>query len=452
MYTVPKDTQPDKKSVEAAIKKNEEQRIRYNLLESYYTGEHPILARVKGEGLKNNRTVINHAEYITDVNVGYLMGNPIEYQTHESSTDIKPVTEEYRKQTITRLDSELAEDCSIFGRAYELVYANEQNQVKSKAWDVRNCIVVYDDTVEHNKLFAITYGAVNEAEKTYYDVVVYTATESIKFSTKLEPGERKPHYFGVVPVVEYLNNKRARGDFEGVITLIDAYNILQSDRLNDKEQLVDAILVFYGLDMTKTQTDDLRKNRLLTAPADAKIEYLIKQLDEKNVDTLRDRFEKDIHKISKTPNLSDENFVGNSSGVAIRYKLFVFEQNVKKKERSFDLGLFDRFRAYNNYLVKASKMGLVENYDVYAVFKRNLPQNDLEMSQIYLNLKDGVSEETLLSQISFVEDAKNEIESVKKQKEEAVKMAAEQFGTTNPTTQANPNNPVGLSANKGGVK
>lgn len=47
-------------------------------------------------------------------------------------------------------------------------------------------------------------------------------------------------------MIEYRNNEERQGDFEQTIPLIDAYNLLQSDRLTDKENFVDAILVLYG--------------------------------------------------------------------------------------------------------------------------------------------------------------------------------------------------------------
>ena len=48
-------------------------------------------------------------------------------------------------------------------------------------------------------------------------------------------------------MVEYFNNDDERGgDFEAVLTLINAYDKLQSDRLNDNEQLVQALLVITG--------------------------------------------------------------------------------------------------------------------------------------------------------------------------------------------------------------
>ena len=42
------------------------------------------------------------------------------------------------------------------------------------------------------------------------------------------------------------------------MSLIDAYNLIQSDRVNDRKQLVDAILCFYGVKFTEGQMAELR--------------------------------------------------------------------------------------------------------------------------------------------------------------------------------------------------
>ena len=129
------------------------------------------------------------------------------------------------------------------------------------------------------------------------------------------------------------------------------YNLIQSDRVNDREQLVDAILCFYGMKFTPEQMAELKEHRMISnIPMDGKIEYLIKTLNESDTDILRKNIENDIHKISMTPNLADENFANNSSGVAISYKLLAFDQNIKNKERYFERGLMERFRLYNNFL------------------------------------------------------------------------------------------------------
>ena len=422
MYTLPKDTVITNQVLNDVIAYNERYKKRFEMLERYYLGRHDILGREKDDVLSNNKVVVNHAKYITDTNVGYLLGNPVDYQTGEGH-NIEPLLNAYKKQTINDLDSEIAKDVSIFGLQYEYVYANENAEPKSCETDNKNTIIVYDDTVEHNKLFGLIYRPIYKGKTFKYWEIIYV-DKKIKrtyksYSKNLEKvGEDEPHAFGDVPIICYKNNPEFMGDFEPVISLIDAYNQLQSDRINDKEQLVNAILMFYGMDFDVEQAEELKVSRMLAnVPADARAEYLTKTMQEGDVDILRKSIETDIHKISMTPNMSDENFVGNSSGVAIRYKLLAFEQNIKNKERYMEKGLMERFKLYNNFLNTKSKMELVPVEEVDAVFKRNLPSNDYEISQMINNLTDLVDKETLISQLSFIKDA-SEIVALKEKEDE----------------------------------
>lgn len=427
MYTLSKDIVEKGKITNTilndVIAYNEKYKKRYEMLENYYLGKHNIFSRVKEDRLKNNKVMINHAKYITDTNIGYLLGNPVDYQASDGY-DIQAVLDAYKKQTINDLDSEIAKDVSIFGLQYEYVYANENAEPRSCEVDNKNTIMVYDDTVEHNKLFGLIYRPIYKGETFKYWEIIYVDKKEKRtyksYSKSLQQvGVSEPHAFGDVPLIQYKNNPEFLGDFEPVISLIDAYNLLQSDRVNDKEQLVDAILCMYGMDFDDEQAEMLRESRMLAnIPSDGRVEYLVKTLQEGDVDILRQNIENDIHKISMVPNMSDENFVGNSSGVAIKYKLLAFEQNIKNKERYMEKGLMERFKLYNNFLTTKSMMSEVPIEEVDAVFTRNLPSNDYEISQMINNLADYIDAETLISQLSFVKDAKEIVEAKKKEDEE----------------------------------
>ena len=430
MYQVNKDTPLDAKLIKKAIDYNEKRRTRFDTLDDYYMGKQAITTREKVETLMNNKLVTNHAKYITDMMVGYLLGNPVDYQVNDD-INIQPVLDAYKRQTMENTDVEIAKECSIFGIKYEYVYADEEANPCSVTLDVRNTIMIYDDTLVHNELYAINYRPIyknpEEKEPDHYDVIVATDKEIIKYELAGNGGsvkeiDREQHAFGAVPIIEYDNNKEYSGDFESVISLIDAYNLIQSDRVNDREQLVDAILCFYGMKFDADQMADLKEKRALSnIPTDGKVEYLTKAINEGDVDVLRKTIEKDIHKISMVPDMSDEKFAGDSSGVAIRYKLLAFEQAVKNKERFFEKGLMKRFSLYSHFLSVKSKMTEVTKEDVDAVFKRNLPSNDYETSQMIVNLDGIVDRELLASQLSFVKDASETVEIAEKEDSEAMK-------------------------------
>ena len=440
MYTIPQKDTYTIEDYKSAVAFNDRLRSRYDKMDRYYLGNHPINSRQKSAILANNQVVVNHAKYITDTYTGYLFGSEIDYRTALEGDPLEVLKRAYRRQSIDTLDSVLGRDCSVFGRAYEYIYADKEGRPTSANIDPRNCVVAYDDTVEHNPLFAVIYSdsrRITNSDETRDDSALFTGGKVLLADRVIEYGEgwtspeEEAHYFGEIPAVEYRNNQDIKGDFEAVLELIDAYNILQSDRINDKEQLVAAILCLYGFELSEKDQKLVGVNRLMqiSDPA-SRAEYLVKSMMEADIDILRKSIEDNIHKISMTPNLTDEHFVGNSSGVAIKYKLLAFEQATKTKERHFEKGLMERARRYIQFLNVKDGQPLVETHDIDAVFTRSLPQNDFENAQM-ANLLDGlVSKETLVSQFGFVDNAQDELERVK-QERESVRLP--EFGTAQDT-------------------
>ena len=136
-------------------------------------------------------------------------------------------------------------------RAGPVSYTHLEARPRVAQLDARSAFVVYDDTVEHAPLLGITRRDTFDArlERTGEEVTLYTdrLIVHMRRTSRETPREtmREAHYFGGVPVVEYWNNAREEGDFEPVMGLIDAYDTLQSDRVNDKQQFTDAVLDVY---------------------------------------------------------------------------------------------------------------------------------------------------------------------------------------------------------------
>ena len=124
--------------------------------------------------------------------------------------------------------------------------------------------MVYDDTIEQNELFGVYYYArIDSTEKTNITYIATVLTQNYKYVLDIQDIEEpqalieqpEAHFKGEVPLIEYQNNKLALGDYELQIPLIDAYNVLMSDRVTDKEQFVDAILALYGTLLSDEEMD-----------------------------------------------------------------------------------------------------------------------------------------------------------------------------------------------------
>lgn len=109
---------------------------------------------------------------------------------------------------------------------------------------------------------------------------------------------------------------------------------------------------------------------------------------------LREAIKADIHKMSMVPDLTDEHFAGNSSGVAMRYKLLGLEQLTKIKERWFREALRCRLRGYAHFLACRGAEPLDADR-VRMIFTRALPVNELEQAQTLEALKDVLPREEL---------------------------------------------------------
>lgn len=294
-----------------------------------------------------------------------------------------------------------------------------------------------DDTVEENTLIAVQRIKKRDEYNKETGEILKVITDTTVFTYEYISNEltliaTEDNIFNAVPMIEYWNKVNQKGDFESVISLINAYNTLQSDRVNDKEQYVDSLLVLYGTLAGDNSEEKLKTARelkrlgLLELSEGDKVEYLSKTFHEADVELLKKSIIEDIHKISKVPNLTDENFAGNSSGVAMKYKLLGLEQLAQTKEEYYRIGLKERIKLYANIL--NIKMISIDVDNIEMTFIRSLPVNELEIAQLITYLNNVVSQKTLLSLLPFVEDVDNEIERVEEQKQNNLKLAQVSFG------------------------
>ena len=412
---------------------------RLDKLNEYYYGKHKILDRTfKNKSIPNNKIVCNHAEYISDIATGYVFGVPITY----SGNGAESLNMNFTEIDEDSHNNELALDLSIFGRAYELLYMNDDKKPKIELATLSplNTFLVVDTSVKEEPMFAVHYypniTLDNSIEN--YTVEVYTETEKLiyeitslqtELSTVVEK-DLEEHFFKGVQVIEYQNNKKARGDFEGVIPLIDAYNKLQSDRVNDKEQLVDAFLIVVGQSLGDTNNEVsetvrlLKEEKIIELDEGGDAKWLVKSLSEDQVEVLKKSLKDDIHEFSKVPCLTDENFVGNSSGVAMKYKLLGLEQLGRTKERYFKKCLRERLKLIEN--IENIRAINIKCSDIDISMKRSLPVDNELLANIANETEGFLSWETRIKnydpEIDIEEERKRLLEEKKQNIEEQQKM------------------------------
>lgn len=420
-YYFPQDRVLTKDIIKRFISRDRNENARKIKLHDYYKGKHNILNRAYEDASKPNNKVVNpYANYITTLMTGYFIGEPVQY-TSADEDKLEAVNEIMAYNDEPSVNKEIAKWQSVCGEGYDIVYIDDKGDTRFKALPAIGMIPIYNDDLEEALLFVIRYWQSYDIEKdmNVHFVEVYSAVDITKYQEDVAGDlvmvDQKYHVFGQVPITPYYNNTEGQGDFELVISEIDAYDSFESDSVNEADYFADSYLVLSG--MEGTSSDDIagmKENRVLVFPEGGEGQWLTKTVNDSWIENEKKRLDQDIHKFSFCPPMTDENFASNASGVAMKYKLMGLENKVGVKESEFEKGLRRRLELIYNVMTKVN--GEMQYLDINIVFTRNLPQ-DLSASVDTVVKLDGIiSDETRLALLPLDIDAKEELEKVEEQK------------------------------------
>ena len=393
---------------------------------NYYDGTQAILCKHYADASKPcNRVVTNYCADIVSSYSGYIASPG--YISYSSDNDIEAIMDCLRYNDYQDEDSDFLGDALIYGVAAELMYTDEQGQVRFRLIEPTNCFGVYDDSLSGDLMYFVRWYKANDwDESDLYNVDVYN-----NFSIKhyqmhgkmggLEFQSEEPHYFNQCPANIFYLDKDERNIFECIITLQDAYNELLSGEIDDFSAFCDAYLTLEGVDAESEDIASMKANRVLILPAGATADWLTKNASDTQIENILKRVHDNIYRIAKCPDFSSETFVGGvSSGVAIRYRLTGCETKAASIESNMKKALQRRIELIAG--VASLKLGEDVFRDIQIDFQRNIPSDNSDIVNLVNALKGTVSDATLLAQIPFVTDIDAELERINEQKKQNMEL------------------------------
>ncbi len=392
-------------------------------LEKYYKANNTTIMNRK-KSLNddiNNKLVSGYPRYVTTMATGYFIGGA------ESVDYIFPVKNEliesnFRYNDERFVTTNLAKNASIYGYAVEQYFIDKEGVFRFKEIDPKNVILLFEDNIDEDLLavvkfreYTYTKADKNEAIKTvleFYNAEKYCEYTFMDGTYIPASTIEEPNVFMDVPFTYYENPDRL-GDFENIISLIDAYDKALSDNSNLFEYYNDCYIVFKGCELD-TEDVKLKDMKGLNVPADADVFYLQKPQVSGDLMNFLETLRKDIHKFSLVPDLTDKDFLNAASGTAMRLKLQGLEFLTGIKESNFRKGLTRRLELLGNYLSLSNNA--FEFDKALIVFKRNTVESLSEILDSAIRLKGIISDESVLDLIPCV-DTEEELKRLKKQKE-----------------------------------
>lgn len=299
----------------------------------YEKGIQPILNREKAIRPEINVTVVeNNAAKIVDTHVGYCFSNPITFvqrakveldketdKIKDKDTDgqkddmkIAVLNKMNQEQKKSSKDIQLARNMFICGLGYQMVLPNRKKKAFSPfeimVLNPLTTFVIYSNDAYREPMVAVTYFIHDDGT---ISLTAYSADYIFTIERGTEPDEYRlnekivPNVLEMIPIVEFALNDRM-GIFEKVIPIMDAINLVNSDRINDILQHVQSLLWLHNCQIDSEQKKNLVDGDgvIMTQSSDgrdAKISYLTQTLNQTEVQTLVNYLQEQLQQQTSTP-------------------------------------------------------------------------------------------------------------------------------------------------------
>ncbi len=435
---------------------------RYRKYQNLYEGKHKILnKKPKDKNKPNNRLVNDFFGQTIDNTVGYFLGNPVilnytEPKEKKPAVEVEPVDvgvdmEELEDTAVQdfidylMIDNDMEDviiewgkEAMIKGLSHLLVYQNEESKTKVMRLSPEDVILVYKNSSTKELQYAIRLYDIDteDTDKTTHYAEVYSVGKmelfkSVETSTAPQRGKGREFasyefvdeeniIYERIPIITMYNNEEQMSDLEKIKTLVEDYDKVLSDVSDEFSVFRNAYLMLKNMIVGEDGKKQLKEEGIIEVMENGDVKFITKQIQTDALENHLNRLENNIYKFSQVPNLSDENFAGNLSGVAIRFKLFGLETKCIIKERKMEKALRDFVRVLA-VPIRVSTGHEVDIVNLKVEFTRNVPNNLTELVDTVTKLNGTVDKETLLSLLPFIDNPKDVLEKLeaesKKQKE-----------------------------------
>ncbi len=405
------------------------ERRRFNKAQRYYEVKNDIYARKMSDLKENNKIAHGFARYITNMATAYFIGKPVRYSVDDEAYQ-KALDDVLNKNYINMLNFEVSKEASKKGIGFLLIYINEEGKLKIKKCDAEEIIPVFSTSLGEYLECAVRLSEEYDIDGKFlkegadiYDKERIYHYERTNRAADFEFVSDEPHLLSDVPAIVIKNNEEMIGDYEPQYSIIDGYDKGQSNTGNEVDYFADSYLALVGagggLESIGSEEPDedgnraaknLKENKLLFLDEGGQAYFVEKNPNDTVTENYKNRLFKDLFFLSQVPALTDENFSGNLTGVAIRYKLTGLEELAIMKENNFQAAQHKMIKLITDYLNTIQN----KEYDPEQVtqkYTRNFIDNESEIISNVTQLENVVSKETQLNMLpqTIVDNAQEEL-------------------------------------------
>lgn len=266
--------------------------IRY--LWRYYKGDQPVLYRTKvsNEDI-TNKILENHAYEIVQFKVGQTYGEPVQFISRKDDDAINNAVDELNDfmtdANKQEKDIKSGEWQSATGTSFKAIQIKKgEIPFRITAPSPLNTFVIYNRSTEEPVL---AVQELKDEDGKYYKLA-FSETMSFKIVDS-NVVKSKLHTYGGIPIVEYPNNHERISDIELVISMLDAINNMQSNRMDGIEQFVQSWIKFVNCSVDEEEFAKMKMNHALVVKSTNKenksdVEIMTQELNQTQCQVAKD--------------------------------------------------------------------------------------------------------------------------------------------------------------------
>ena len=409
-----------------AIKSHNAKRYLDNVL--YIEGKNPtILGReFKDVTAPHSNIAIPYGRKIIKTVSGYMFKPGLIQVVSENEQYLEALHDVFWENDEDTKTAQIGEQVSLQGVGYEVHYMDGRiprftripaaGVVVFESLDLEPVILAVMRTIKRTEeRVGVEVYYADRVDYLHYDTSRWDMYgEGIKFVMD----NSVPHEYEAVPVAVFQNNEEKVGDIEPAIGLIDAYDRLMSDSVNEFDRFAWAYLVLKGMGLNREDAEEVKNKRVFEILSEfGDVRFLTKDVPHEFIQFMAEWIRKEIHKQTHVPDFTDDKVAsGGMSGVAMDRMMYDFETLCSVKEMYFKDGLYRRVELLNTVMAKVG-LPVGDLRDIDFIFNRNKITSLVDLGTAMQLYAGHVSERTLLQSFApFVTDVDAEVDQVAEEK------------------------------------
>ena len=408
----------------------------------------------------NNKRAHGFMHILVEDKVNYLLSKPYTLTCKEAEEYLEQVKDVLGKTFQEKRLMRLGVDASNGGIAWLHPYINEEGQFKTMIIKPGQGIPLWHDNDHEEKDAFIWFYDVDviegQAQKTITKVefwlpegVAYYVSDSegegwdLRLDSERylnavsgDDGEMMEHFqvgnapgtWGEGPFIAFKSDGYELPDLKFVKTLIDGYDKGRSDMSNflDEVQSIVYALKGYGGEDLGQFMRDLNYFRAISLDEDGSAEAINTSVDVTAAKDDLDALKKDIYDFGQGVDKNSDKLGNSPSGIALKFIYSGLDLKCNRMENAFKDGMEQLFWFVNRYL-ELIKAGSFYDREIGVTFNRDIAINESQAITDCQNSKGVISDETIIKNHPWVEDADAELKLLKKQEEAEKKELSDMF-------------------------